>query len=43
MKKTSATKKTTRKGPGGHVPNGTGPHGRGAGPGRGKANGSGKR
>ena len=29
------------KGPGGHIPDGTGPHGRGMGPGNGKADGSG--
>lgn len=29
-------------GPGGHIPDGTGPHGRGMGPGQGKADGSGR-
>jgi len=34
--------KDTKKGPGGHIPDGTGPHGRGMGPGKGRGDGTGK-
>ena len=39
--KNTSTKKK-KQGPGGHTPDGTGPHGRGNGPGQGKKDGSGK-
>lgn len=32
-----------RRGPGGHIPDGTGPHGQGMGPGKGQKDGSGLR